>query len=264
MKVYRAGLTALLSMVISPYYSNAQSVGKTLLRKRAPPSEEVESLFLTLVSNLEAMHESTCLNFKDENSCNGSVDNKNIECVWCKCAAVPSECLSVDQSKLLPSGVFDCASPAAKPELEHFVSETHDFSVLSDEKYDGQFIRYDLKDDIVDPNLCDPSSKSISGYIDISGSKYDADGENKHLFYWFFEKRSESVLDTEKENNKLDSREIPIILWLTGGPGCSSTMALLFENGPCTVNPEGTDTIINPYSWTEAAHVLWLDQPAGV
>jgi cathepsin A (carboxypeptidase C) len=51
---------------------------------------------------------------------------------------------------------------------------------------------------------------------------------------------------------------------LTGGPGCSSTLALLTENGPCKVAGDGSSTTVNPYSWTEAAHVLWLDQPAGV
>jgi cathepsin A (carboxypeptidase C) len=54
------------------------------------------------------------------------------------------------------------------------------------------------------------------------------------------------------------------VVWLTGGPGCSSTLALLFENGPCSVNPDGSGTSVNPYSWTESAHVLWIDQPAGV
>jgi cathepsin A (carboxypeptidase C) len=54
------------------------------------------------------------------------------------------------------------------------------------------------------------------------------------------------------------------VVWLTGGPGCSSTLALLTENGPCKVNKDGAGTKINPYSWTESAHVLWLDQPAGV
>lgn len=53
-------------------------------------------------------------------------------------------------------------------------------------------------------------------------------------------------------------------MWLTGGPGCSSTMALLTENGPCSVAKDGKSTLRNEFSWTEAAHVLWLDQPAGV
>jgi cathepsin A (carboxypeptidase C) len=38
----------------------------------------------------------------------------------------------------------------------------------------------------------------------------------------------------------------------------------LTENGPCSVNDDGASTSVNPYSWTEASHVLWLDQPAGV
>ena len=56
----------------------------------------------------------------------------------------------------------------------------------------------------------------------------------------------------------------PFVVWLTGGPGCSSTLALLTENGPCTVDSDGINTSPNPYSWNKEANVLWLDQPAGV
>jgi len=58
--------------------------------------------------------------------------------------------------------------------------------------------------------------------------------------------------------------DAPFVIWLTGGPGCSSTLALLSENGPCAVNEDGTGTVPNPSSWNTNANVLWLDQPAGV
>jgi hypothetical protein len=42
-------------------------------------------------------------------------------------------------------------------------------------------------------DLCDDSSNSLSGYLDITGSEYDASDENKHLFFWFFEKRNSDL-----------------------------------------------------------------------
>lgn len=54
------------------------------------------------------------------------------------------------------------------------------------------------------------------------------------------------------------------MLWLNGGPGSSSIGAgLMFENGPCRLNPEGNDTIWNPYSWNEKVNIIYLDEPAG-
>lgn len=81
-------------------------------------------------------------------------------------------------------------------------------------------------------------------YIKLPNKKDD------HYFYWFVESRSEPSKD-------------PLVLWLTGGPGCSSMMALLAENGPCHVQPD-LSTKINPYSWNKQANVIWLDQPTGV
>ena len=52
------------------------------------------------------------------------------------------------------------------------------------------------------------------------------------------------------------------MMWLNGGPGCSSTTGLLFENGPCTIVDPQT-TAPNPHSWTNVANMIFLDQPVG-
>jgi hypothetical protein len=84
--------------------------------------------------------------------------------------------------------------------------------------------------------LCDSSSKQKSGYIDL-------DGTDKHMFYWFFESRRKPLED-------------PLIMWLNGGPGCSSMIAVLRENGPCSIDKDGKAQV-NPLSWTSIANMLW-------
>ncbi|POM62283.1 Serine protease family S10 [Phytophthora palmivora] len=71
------------------------------------------------------------------------------------------------------------------------------------------------------------------------------------LYYVFYETSVTTKLD------------IPVILWLSGGPGCSGLVALLFENGPCSFDDEAGTISFNPYSWTGLAHVIYLDQPKG-
>jgi cathepsin A (carboxypeptidase C) len=54
------------------------------------------------------------------------------------------------------------------------------------------------------------------------------------------------------------------VLWLNGGPGCSSSTGLLFELGPCSIADDGKNTTHNPYSWNTNANVIFLDQPVNV
>ncbi|TMW59518.1 hypothetical protein Poli38472_004587 [Pythium oligandrum] len=91
--------------------------------------------------------------------------------------------------------------------------------------------------------FCDVT-KQEAGYITLANKIDD------HYFYWYFESRSNPTKD-------------PLVVWLTGGPGCSSVMALLTENGPCQVTDD-LKTVLNSYSWTNNANVLWLDQPSNV
>ncbi|BGP38602.1 hypothetical protein JCM10449v2_002537 [Rhodotorula kratochvilovae] len=122
---------------------------------------------------------------------------------------------------------------------EQVTADGIDFELIQHAEFPGHSIR------MREPEaLCDASSKQYSGYLDVA--------DDAHLFYWFFESRSKHP---EKD---------PLVLWLNGGPGCSSTTGLLFELGPCAVANGGLNTTYNPYSWTESANVIFLDSPVQV
>ena len=54
------------------------------------------------------------------------------------------------------------------------------------------------------------------------------------------------------------------MLWLNGGPGCSSLFGLLGEVGPVTENNFAYNFEKNPYSWNNEVNLLAIEQPAGV
>ncbi|KAL9841669.1 putative sinapoylglucose--sinapoylglucose O-sinapoyltransferase [Arabidopsis thaliana] len=88
-----------------------------------------------------------------------------------------------------------------------------------------------------------------TGYIGIG------EEEDVQLFYYFI----------KSERNP---KEDPLLLWLSGGPGCSSITGLLFENGPLALKSEvynGTvpSLVSTTYSWTKTVNIIFLDQPIG-
>ena len=63
-------------------------------------------------------------------------------------------------------------------------------------------------------------------------------------------------------NSRRDPNTDPIVLWLTGGPGCASEIALFFENGPFMFD-SNSSLISNPYSWNNYSNLLYVDNPVG-
>ncbi|KAJ0963573.1 hypothetical protein J5N97_028695 [Dioscorea zingiberensis] len=81
-----------------------------------------------------------------------------------------------------------------------------------------------------------------AGYYRLPHS-YDA-----RLFYFFFESRH--------------SKKDPVVIWLTGGPGCSSELAVFYENGPFTIS-DNMSLKWNDFGWDMASNLIYVDQPTG-
>jgi len=70
-----------------------------------------------------------------------------------------------------------------------------------------------------------------------------------NLFFWHF------------QNRHIGDRQRTVI-WLNGGPGCSSLDGALMEIGPYRVR-EGGQLEYNEGSWDEFANLLFVDNPVG-
>ncbi|WP_442806413.1 S10 family serine carboxypeptidase-like protein [Streptomyces sp. NBC_01317] len=101
--------------------------------------------------------------------------------------------------------------------------------------------------------------RSYAGYADVNGP----DAAKSHLFYWFFESQTcDPHLEPAEQKQLID--ETPLLIWLNGGPGASSSAGLFLENGPLRIADDAAGTIsVSPDSWNQEAHVLYWDQPVG-
>nr|XP_011460258.1 PREDICTED: serine carboxypeptidase-like 31 [Fragaria vesca subsp. vesca] len=88
--------------------------------------------------------------------------------------------------------------------------------------------------------------KHYAGYVTVSETN------GRALFYWFFE-----AATTPDQK--------PLVLWLNGGPGCSSVgYGATQEIGPFLLDIESQGFIFNNYSWNKEANVLFVESPIGV
>ncbi|KAM1014656.1 hypothetical protein ACFX2C_044615 [Malus domestica] len=88
------------------------------------------------------------------------------------------------------------------------------------------------------------SFQQYAGYVTVD------EKQERSLFYYFVEAQ-------------IDPASKPLVLWLNGGPGCSSIGVGAFnENGP--FQPSGDILLKNDFSWNREANMLYLESPAGV
>ncbi|XP_047958435.1 serine carboxypeptidase-like 34 isoform X2 [Salvia hispanica] len=90
------------------------------------------------------------------------------------------------------------------------------------------------------------SFEHYAGYVTVNES------HGRALFYWFFEA-------TKNPQKK------PLVLWLNGGPGCSSIgYGLSEELGPFFPQKGKPKLKFNKNSWNKAANLIFLESPVGV
>ncbi|KAG2482612.1 hypothetical protein HYH03_018456 [Edaphochlamys debaryana] len=124
-----------------------------------------------------------------------------------------------------------------------------------------------------------PHVRMRSGYVTVS------EPSGRKLWYLVADRETqqpsteaEAEVEVEagvgKGGRKNDDQASPVVLWLTGGPGCSSLDAFIHEHGPFSFSygPKpaaggGAEREVvlspNPHAWTKAATMIYVDSPAG-
>ena len=94
------------------------------------------------------------------------------------------------------------------------------------------------------------ASPGLPYFADISSSHIEVTPEaNGNLWFWHF--RNKHVANRQRT-----------VLWLNGGPGCSSEDGALMEIGPYRVKEDQTLRYVDG-SWDEFANLLFVDNPVG-
>ncbi|XP_015972453.1 serine carboxypeptidase 1 isoform X1 [Arachis duranensis] len=136
-------------------------------------------------------------------------------------------------------------NPSSSSSLEAFHSHLPQLHVDDDDDEQSKL----KEDDKVEGLPGQPEGVDFdqyAGYITLDANK------GKALFYYFVESPQNSSTN-------------PLLLWLNGGPGCSSLgFGAMEELGPFRINSDGRTLYRNPYAWNNVANVIFLESPAGV
>jgi carboxypeptidase D len=96
------------------------------------------------------------------------------------------------------------------------------------------------------PGAPEPLLKMHAGHIEITPEHHG------NMFFWHW------------QNRHIGNKQRTVI-WLNGGPGCSSEDGALMEIGPYRVGDEtkGPKLEYNDGSWDEFANIMFVDNPVG-
>ncbi|GBE89633.1 alpha/beta-hydrolase [Sparassis crispa] len=125
----------------------------------------------------------------------------------------------------------------------------HDYPGIPDGDYSPEWQCYfEVAESL--PNVTWQLPRSFAGNIGVQRAGHP----NDTLFFWAFESEPGSLTATDSVQ--------PWGIWLNGGPGASSLLGLLYENGPIHLNVD-LGAYENPYAWNTLADYIWIDQPVG-
>ena len=86
-----------------------------------------------------------------------------------------------------------------------------------------------------------PGQPKNVGFAQYSGYVTVNEQSERALFYWLVEAPVSR-----------GPRSRPLVLWLNGGPGCSSiAYGASEEIGPFHIRPDGRSLYLNPYAWNK-------------
>ncbi|THZ79123.1 alpha/beta-hydrolase [Aureobasidium pullulans] len=151
---------------------------------------------------------------------------------------------------LLKNSALLLGALLASSAVAQFPPKPEDVKTVKSKFHQGIEISYKE----VDPTVCETTEgvRSFSGYVHLPPHSINETHERQdypiNTFFWFFESRK-------------DPHKAPLSIWLNGGPGGSSMMGALSENGPCFVNSDSNSTHLNPWSWNNEVNILYIDQP---
>mmetsp|Transcript_3487 Transcript_3487/g.5312 ORF Transcript_3487/g.5312 Transcript_3487/m.5312 type:complete len:644 (-) Transcript_3487:1271-3202(-) len=108
------------------------------------------------------------------------------------------------------------------------------------------------------PLLKDEDAQKLQQYAGLLPASNQND---KYFFYWYF------FADSSVHQEQHKDEDIPLVIWLNGGPGCSSMDGLFLENGPLefAVGDDGNYALtLRESSWHKGpAYMVYVDQPVG-